>query len=102
MADYSTNVDRSIVRCSVTQQILAIFRQPRLNDFSRAGLIFLLVTFLCIKAKKSNNQAIGQKNRKLGRIILPIKYCFGKLDFMSFQIILKAPLINVQNDKRGP
>jgi hypothetical protein len=37
MAEQNTTVDRSIVRCSVTQQILAIFLQPRLNDFSRAG-----------------------------------------------------------------
>jgi hypothetical protein len=50
----------------------------------------MLVAQQPLKAKKSNNQAIGQKNRKLGSIILPIKYCFGKLDFMSFQIILKT------------
>jgi len=42
----STTVDRSIVRCSVTQQILAIFLQP---------LTFLWLLSLR-QGKESNNQ----------------------------------------------
>src|SRR4051812_22821594 len=59
IADLINTVDRSIVRCSGTQQILAIFLQPRPNDFSRAGLIFLWLLSLH-QGKESDKQANTQ------------------------------------------
>src|SRR3954464_14072842 len=56
IADLINTVDRSIVRCSGTQQILANFLQPRPNDFSRAGLIFLWLLSLH-QGKESDKQA---------------------------------------------
>src|SRR4051812_38482496 len=59
IADLINTVDRSIVRCSGTEQILVIFLQPRPNDFSRAGLIFLWLLSLH-QGKESDKQANTQ------------------------------------------
>src|SRR4051812_7332380 len=59
IADLIDTVDRSIVRCSGTEQILAIFLQPRPNDFSRARLIFLWLLSLH-QGKESDKKANTQ------------------------------------------
>jgi len=51
-ADPGDEADRSIVRCSGTKQILAIFRQPRPNDVQSGGLDFSLVTFFSSRKRK--------------------------------------------------
>ena len=84
MVEFYTIADRSIVRCSVTQQILAIFRQPWL----------FFGYFLCVKGKESNKQAIGKKDMRLKCFVSqPATYCVIPNN-------LEGPLINVANDKK--
>jgi hypothetical protein len=81
MIEFYTIADRSIVRCSVTQQILAIFRQP--------SLFFGLLSLR--QGKESNKQPVGQNNSKLGGVMTQCfghRYCHFQSAFLEQKLLL--------------